>query len=423
MTAVPASDGVASPARSATVALPSLGTAEAEHVQLLVDVCEHSRTDRERVGRRSTAWQSPRRHQEQRVRAHAVRCLEQAAAQGWTITAVAAALHLTHGTLKHWLATCAHDSGPSALLGRPLQVSVPAVRNDVLRLLTEHGPGLGVPRLRQHFPELARAELDNLAHRYCRWWRRHYQQALHVLHWQVPGTVWAMDFAEPPAPIDGRYPYLLAVRDLGSGQQLLWLPVADETAQTVVLALAMLLAIHGAPLVVKTDNGSAFGSEEVQALWNSAGVIPLFSPPYWPRYNGAIEAAIGSLKTRTEAAAQETGHPGCWTRTDLAAAQHQANVNVPPKGPRAQQSPADLWTQRPRVHRQERALFQEAVTRCRAEAQQEEPWLGKEPPQVMSQRALDRKAISRALVERGYLLFKRRRIPLPITRPKQLNFG
>jgi len=392
-------------------------------VQLLIDVCASSRTDRDRTGRRSSAWQSPRRNQEQQVRVHAARCYEQAAAQGWRLTDTAAALHLAPGTLKHWLAVCAHDGASSALLGRPLRVSAPVVRNDVLHLLTEQGPGLSVPCLRQHFPQLARAELDNLVHRYRRCWRRRHRQALHVLHWQVAGTVWAMDFAEPPAPIDGRYPYLLAVRDLGSGQQLLWLPVADDTAQTVVLALALLIDIYGAPLVMKTDNGPAFGSEALQALWTSAGVIPLFSPPYCPRYNGAIEAAIGSLKTRTETAANQARHPGVWTRTDVAAAQRAANASVPPKGPRAHEAPAERWLQRPAIQPHERVLFQKAVARLRTEARHEEPWLGNEPRHVMSQRALDRKAISRALVERGYLLFKRRRFPLPIPRPKQLNYG
>ena len=49
-------------------------------------------------------------------------------------------------------------------------------------------------------------------------------ESARVLHWPVPGRVWAMDFAEPSLPgitgvvppLDGRYPYLLAVRDLAS---------------------------------------------------------------------------------------------------------------------------------------------------------------------------------------------------------------
>jgi hypothetical protein len=44
------------------------------------------------------------------------------------------------------------------------------------------------------------------------------------LHWQTPGRVWAADFTEPSfygtarslPPIAGRYPYVLAVRDLAT---------------------------------------------------------------------------------------------------------------------------------------------------------------------------------------------------------------
>ena len=50
---------------------------------------------------------------------------------------------------------------------------------------------------------------------------------LHVLHWHRPGAVWAMDHTEPPTPIDGRWPHVLAVRDLASHMQLAWLPVAS----------------------------------------------------------------------------------------------------------------------------------------------------------------------------------------------------
>jgi hypothetical protein len=42
---------------------------------------------------------------------------------------------------------------------------------------------------------------------------------MQVLHWTRPGAVWAIDFAEPPLPIEGSYSRLLAVRDLASGYQ------------------------------------------------------------------------------------------------------------------------------------------------------------------------------------------------------------
>ncbi|HKB06307.1 MAG TPA: hypothetical protein VKD90_29195, partial [Gemmataceae bacterium] len=75
----------------------------------------------------------------------------------------------------------------------------------------------------------SRAELTNLLRRYRRVWRERNRQPLCVLCWPVPGRVWAIDFAEPPTPVDGRFGYLLAARDLASGMPLVWRPVAAAT--------------------------------------------------------------------------------------------------------------------------------------------------------------------------------------------------
>ena len=266
-------------------------------------------------------------------------------------------------------------------------------------------------------------------------------EALHVLHWQTPGRVWAMDFAQAPRPIDGLYPYLLAVRDLASGQQLLWLPLATATGAEVRGALASLFVLRGAPLVLKTDNGSPFGDDATLALLDSAGVIPLFSPPYWPRYNGAIEAGIGSLKTRTEDHASRHGHPGHWTWDDVAAAQDQANATARPKGPSGP-TPADAWSARRPIDADERVSFHETVDHFRAatrsqqqrdpeansmfrteQTSQEGPVQKGTTPQpgstIQDQRALNRHALRRALERHGYLLYSRRRFPLPINPRKR----
>src|SRR5262249_5054844 len=157
---------------------------------------------------------------------------------------------------------------------------------------------------------------------------------LHVLHWQQPGRVWAIDFAEPPLPLEGGFADLVAVRDLASGQQLLWLPVAAATAADTIAALQMLVMIYGAPLVLKMDNGAPFVAAATQALLARWGVEPLFSPPGWPAYNGAIEAGIGALKARTHAQAACHGHPEVWTCADLEAAREAANELGRPRGVR-----------------------------------------------------------------------------------------
>lgn len=53
--------------------------------------------------------------------------------------------------------------------------------------------------------------------------------------------------------------------------QLAWQPVPSQDALPVARALEDLFREHGPPLVIKSDNGSAFITEDVQALpkrWN-----------------------------------------------------------------------------------------------------------------------------------------------------------
>src|SRR5262249_37544808 len=125
-------------------------------------------------------------------------------------------------------------------------------------------------------------------------------------------------------------------------------------------ALASLFATHGAPLVLKCDNGSPFGGEAVQDLLHAWHVEPLFSPPYTPRYNGSIEAGIGALKQRTESHAARAGHPGAWTLDDVAFALEEANAHARPfeaMGP----SPGETWSTRQPITGTERERFRECV--------------------------------------------------------------
>jgi hypothetical protein len=389
-------------------------------MKLIHDLCDRPQ---ERVPtRRGPAWQWPQRNRQHQVRDRAARLRLALAERGWTEAAAATFLKVSPRTLRDWVHDYRRGIPPTRQLGRPSLRAPVAQRNQVIALIAELGPGVGVPTLQACCPGLSRAELADLLRRYRRLWRLRHYEALHVLRWQVPGAVWAMDLSEPPVPIDGRYPYLLAVRDLASGQQLLWRPLRAANGAEVRLALASLLAVRGAPLVLKTDNGSAFGDDLTLALLHSAGVIPLFSPPYWPRYNGAIEAGIGSLKTRTEDHASRHGHPGSWTWDDLAAAQEQANATARPRGPNCP-TPAEAWAGRQPITPEQRVLFQASVQRLREEIRAAEANNPTQPatttrPASQDQRALDRQAIRRALEEHGYLLYSRRRIPLPIKRRK-----
>src|SRR5262249_4034619 len=146
------------------------------------------------------------------------------------------------------------------------------------------------------------------------------RQAQRVLHWLRPGSVWAIDYSQAPCVIEGCYEHLLAVRDLASGYALWWQAAGEATAATTVAALTALFTTWGRPLLQKADNGCHFRAEAVAGLLEEEEVSVLYSPPYTPRYNGAIEAGIGALKTRAHEEAARQGRPGAWTCADLEAA-------------------------------------------------------------------------------------------------------
>lgn len=330
---------------------------------------------------------------------------------GFSLPQTAERLHLSPRTLRDWYNAVCIEKPRIQLLGRPTLRSSLQDRTEILDVLKELGPATSVATLRECFPGMPRIELADLVKRYRRVWQKRYHHAPHTLHWQRVGAVWAIDFSESPQPIDGLYPYLLAVRDLASHQQLLWLPVRDMNADTTIEILGMLLALHGVPLILKADNGSAFIADATREFLSSRGVNLLFSPPQTPCYNGSIEAGIGSLKTRTERYATRDGHPGFWTSDNAAAAQVEANATARPQGETGP-TPNEIWQTRRPITPQERWLFQETIDQRRAELGPTESVSRKED------RRLQREAIRRALDEHGILLFSRRRIPLPITHQK-----
>jgi transposase InsO family protein len=366
---------------------------------------------------RRGADQQARRELERQVRLQALDFRQFAAAQGLTRGAAAAWLGISERTLRQWETEWRLHGLGAERRGRPLLRSSRDQRQEVLAWLADVGPGIGLPSLQGHFPELPRAELQDLLRRYRQVWQARHERYQHVLHWQQPGTVWAMDFGEAPAPIDGRSPYLLAVRDLASGQQLLWEPVADMTTETTLDWLTLLWTIHGAPLVLKSDNGSAFRAADTQQHLQRWGVVPLFSPPGRPAYNGACETSIGALKQRTAYQATRAGRPGLWTSADVAAARQQANELTRPWGARGS-SPEQVWNNRRPIRSSDRQSFQTTVQYL----EQEQREAGGIPMDASldhyQQAAVNREAIRRALVAHGLLVFTRRRIPTPIPRRK-----
>ena len=354
-----------------------------------------------RTPRHSPARQRPRRELEQSIRQGAVEFRQWAQCQGVKRAQAAGFLGLAPRTLRHWEA---HARNGMPFLGRPLIRSSRIERNQVIELLTLLGPSTGLPALQSCCPGMPRAELEDLLLRFRRMYQKRCQRRLHVLHWSCPRTVWAMDFAQAPSAVDGQYPYLFAVRDLASGCQLLWLPVEDETADTTIEALTCLFTIHGAPLVLKSDNGSAFIAHDTAHLLDQWQVCALFSPPRLPAYNGACEAGIGSLKTRTHHQAAHHGHPDHWTSNDVEAARDEANELARPRGPSGP-SPALAWNQRRPIRSNERSEFRALVHQQTEDVRLREGLLPMPDLEHPARAAIVRQAIRRSLVASGLLSF------------------
>ena len=187
-----------------------------------------------------------------------------------------------------------------------------------------HGPFVGIATLQAWCPSASRRAIAA--------WRRQCRDRdrarLRVVHWTRPGRIWAADFSDAPQPIDGGYRCVLHVRDLASQQYLAALPVPQPTAAAVCDLLSALTTAHAAPLVLKVDNGAAFGSHLLQRWAAAHDTAVLYSPPACPRYNGSIEASIGALTTRAHHAAAAAGHPEYWTCADVEAARLQANMHA-----------------------------------------------------------------------------------------------
>jgi transposase InsO family protein len=134
---------------------------------------------------------------------------------------------------------------------------------------------------------LSRRRFNALVRQSREAWQQHWQ----LLHWRRVGAVWAMD----PAEYAGQTWNL--VSDLASRFRFTVRLSVHLPAEQVAADLKALFERHGAPLFLKRDNGSNLVNAAVDAVLAEFGVIPLNSPRYYPRYNGAIENGQRELKT------------------------------------------------------------------------------------------------------------------------------
>jgi len=116
---------------------------------------------------------------------------------------------------------------------------------------------------------------------------RQQQACGHRITWLLPNTAWAIDDTQ----FDADQRWIQTIRVLHS--RYTFEPLTGELPHGEAIAehLENLFRRHGAPLILKRDNGSNLNHTKVNEVLARWGVIALNSPAACPRYNGAVENA------------------------------------------------------------------------------------------------------------------------------------
>jgi hypothetical protein len=348
---------------------------------------------------------------ERDVKRSAVRLVRYARRLGISRAEVSRAIGVDARTLREWDRRWRVERLRVRAPGPVRRELTRAQRQSALWALWRTSGRIGIAELKRAvWPPAPRAALVDLKRRWRYAAHRRGGRLCAVVQWLRAGSVWAMDWTDPPRPVEGTYRKILSVRDVASGRQLCALPCVKERGTVVARELARLIARYGAPAAVKMDNGGSVCCTAVRLVLAQHGILMLVSPPACPGYNGACEAGIGSLKTIAVHLARPLGHEDEWSCDDVEAARAAQNARVRASGLSAD----DVWsTRRPvRVCERER-LWSSYRSHFAAEYLAR----GIAPNTALprfEQASVDRAAIARALEEHGLVRFRRRWIRPPI---------
>ena len=140
-----------------------------------------------------------------------------------------------------------------------------------------------------------------------RLWRLHRLQVRRVVRKRIrrerperlqaayPGHIWAYDFVED-ALVDGTKLRILTVMDEFTRAGLALSVAVTTSAERVIGVLTALVAQHGVPAHLRSDNGAEFVALAVQTWLAHCGVQTLYIDPGKPWQNGKEERCNGTVR-------------------------------------------------------------------------------------------------------------------------------
>jgi hypothetical protein len=123
--------------------------------------------------------------------------------------------------------------------------------------------------------------------------RQHKTEDMKRIQWLVPGSAWSIDTTEyGPEKIK-----ITPLRDLASKYQLPTpLVELQEEGARIAVYLDLMFKKEGPPMFLKRDWGSPLNCQAVDQVLERHSVLPLNSPPGYPRYNGSMERNMRDLQ-------------------------------------------------------------------------------------------------------------------------------
>ena len=227
----------------------------------------------------------------------------------WSYPRLCRVVGVPYGSFRRWKARLGQQQPPRVRPGpkKVVPLSLAELRGAVDGL--DHGSqrSRGTGALgRQYQAQLSRRDLGALITTARRALAAQRQAACCHIAWHAPGVVWAVDDTEL-----ARSPHqtlrLHQVQDLASRYKFRPWVGEQIVGETVAARLEQLFLQHGAPLVLKRDNGGNLNQAAVDAILARYWVVPLNSPRQYPPYNGGMERAVRELKGPLRAALRTSG--------------------------------------------------------------------------------------------------------------------
>ena len=164
------------------------------------------------------------------------------------------------------------------------------LREEIDRLRHRNERTHGVSELYERYESaISRRELAMLIRQTRNEKKRNARLRLKSIEWLAPGVAWGTDAT------DWGSNKLHCLQDMASRYRFCPLESETSTGEKIAQWLGSQFERHGAPLFLKRDNGSPFNHHLVDEVLQQYGVIPLNSPPGYPRYNGQVERFMREL--------------------------------------------------------------------------------------------------------------------------------